>query len=318
LKTILPLQTAAIPVSEAEASVQPVTVAICAHNEIGNIRTLLEHVLAIEASFLDEVLVVSSGSTDGTDDVVREIAEGSDGRLRLVVEDERQGKVSAVNIVLREAKQDNIILVDADTQPTLECLRLVALALSEPEVGGVGTRNMPVNAGESVAAKVAACMWEAHHYVNLQRPVLGGDTCGIRRVVPEIPSTAVHDDWVLECAIEDTGLVIRYVAEAETLMRVPTTFRDYVRQRRRIHAGYQSGVPPLNRRKATQKPALVLKAFARLLRDQPGRFPYCLLLAAVESYAIMLAWGDVTFHRKDHRVWQMVESTKGALDSRGP
>jgi glycosyltransferase involved in cell wall biosynthesis len=293
----------------------PVTIAICAHNEIGNIRRLLDHLLAIDEPFLDEILVVSSGSTDGTDDAVREIAHHSQGRVRLVVEDERQGKVSAVNIVLREAKEDNIILVDADTLPSRECLRAVAVALSDPAVGGVGTRNIPVNAQESLAAKVAACLWEAHHYVSLARPVLGGDTCGVRRVVPQIPSTAVHDDWVLECAVEDAGLTIRYVSHAETYMRVPTTFRDYLRQRRLIHAGYQTGVPPLDRRKATQKPSLVAKAFWRLLRDRPGRFPYCLLLGIMESYAIMLAWTDVHFSRNDHRVWQMVESTKGAVDS---
>jgi cellulose synthase/poly-beta-1,6-N-acetylglucosamine synthase-like glycosyltransferase len=307
-----PSSSAALALNAAGV-IETVTIAICAFNEVQNIRTLLEHLRELHGSYVGEVLVVSSGSTDGTDDVVRELSEQTGGWIRLVVEEERHGKVSAVNIVLQESKFDNVILVDADNLPTYECLHLVAAALSDPTVGGVGTHNVPVNATESLAARIAACMWRAHHLVNLQQAVLGGDVCGLKRVVEEIPTSAVNDDWVLENEIQTQGLRIVYIPEALTYMRVPTTLRDYIRQRRRIYAGYLDEFVSYHYVKATLRPQNLAKAFLQLVLSDPIQLPFSILLCGVELYAMALAWGDRRFGRQDHRVWQTVESSKGDM-----
>ena len=73
------------------------TVGICAYNEGKNIGTLLNNVLYEQALPVNsEVLVVCSGCTDTTTDIVQEYA-AKDSRLKVHIEDERRGKASAIN-----------------------------------------------------------------------------------------------------------------------------------------------------------------------------------------------------------------------------
>src|SRR3989304_3598693 len=106
-----------------------VTLAICAFNEAANISRQIELILAEDpnAGFVTEVLVVSSGSTDGTNELVRDFSRRVP-RLRLIEEAERRGKVAAVNIVIREAKCDRIVLMGADCILSRGALRRLAAA----------------------------------------------------------------------------------------------------------------------------------------------------------------------------------------------
>ncbi|MCD6101917.1 MAG: glycosyltransferase, partial [Candidatus Cloacimonetes bacterium] len=89
---------------------------IFAYNEEKNIGQLLN---AIENQDLnqvsiEEVIVVSSNSTDRTDDIVREFAR-KNSKIRLIVQPERKGKSSAINLFLNEAKGDIFVIESADT-----------------------------------------------------------------------------------------------------------------------------------------------------------------------------------------------------------
>ena len=98
-----------------------VSVGICAYNEGLNIGPLLSNVLyGQELPLESEVLVVCSGCTDKTVSIVQEFAE-KDTRIKIIVENERRGKASAVNQVLKNANGDSVIFVSADTMPSKEC-----------------------------------------------------------------------------------------------------------------------------------------------------------------------------------------------------
>lgn len=294
------------------------TVAICAYNEEANIGHLLQAILQADqqGTLVDEVLVVSSGSTDSTDAIVRRFSR-CDPRLRLITQEQRQGKLAAVNIALGEAKNDHIVLADADCLPGEGSLQWLAQALAERGVGGVGSRNVPVNAREGPVARMAALMWEMHHLVNLHRPVLGGDIVAFRRVFTALPEGAgVNDDFVLECELRRRGYRIVYQPRAVTYMRVPTSLADLVRQRRRIHYGFLKERRSLGAVKATQRPWNIMRATGQLLWRQPGLLPPLALLAAVEAWSRLLARRDAACQAEGHKVWQVAASTKGALTTR--
>jgi glycosyltransferase involved in cell wall biosynthesis len=89
------------------------TIGIPAFNEEENIGRLLSD-LAIqkqENHRLEEILVISDGSDDNTPGVV----EAADcPKLRLIRHQERGGKNRRVNEIIRQAKSDVLILLDAD------------------------------------------------------------------------------------------------------------------------------------------------------------------------------------------------------------
>jgi len=294
-----------------------VTLAICAFNEAANISRQIELILAEDpnAGFVTEVLVVSSGSTDGTNELVRDFSHRVP-RLRLIEEAERRGKVAAVNIVIREAKCDRIVLMGADCILSRGALRRLAAAFADERVGGVGTRNVPVNAKESLMARAADLMWQLHHAVVLGRPVLGGDIVAFRRPGAYLPENGdVNDDFLIECQLRDEGYTIAYDPEALTFMRVPTSVGDFVRQRRRIHFGFLHAWRSSRRVKSTRALRVIVAAF-KVLGRRPQLLPLLAFLVVIEAWSRLLAILDAVRGRS-HAVWAPSASTKGRIEIPG-
>ena len=124
-----------------------VSVGIIAYNEEANIGELLRAVLRQrEESFsLSEIIVVSDGSTDGTVYKVREI---KDERIRLIESKERIGKVSHLNLVVKEARGELLVLLDADVLPATDSLlrEMVEPFLGDESLGLVSVRVTPLPA----------------------------------------------------------------------------------------------------------------------------------------------------------------------------
>ena len=84
-----------------------------------------------------EVIVVSDGSTDQTDDIVRGLAERSHGRLRLLRQEPRQGKTQALNMALRHTSADIIVFADANSIYAPNTVRSLVRSFDDPSVGYV-------------------------------------------------------------------------------------------------------------------------------------------------------------------------------------
>jgi glycosyltransferase involved in cell wall biosynthesis len=82
------------------------SVGITAHNEEANIGQLLEAICyqRLHLVEISEIIVVASGCTDRTEDIVREHA-AHDPRIQLFVQEKREGKTSAINIFLANARE---------------------------------------------------------------------------------------------------------------------------------------------------------------------------------------------------------------------
>jgi glycosyltransferase involved in cell wall biosynthesis len=103
------------------------------HNEARYITLMLDSVRA--QTYPDwELLIVSDGSDDGTDDLVR-AASAADPRVRLVQAGQKIGKVAAFNKAFEASKGEYVVLLAGDdTLPSdsLE-IRLAAVADLEPD-----------------------------------------------------------------------------------------------------------------------------------------------------------------------------------------
>src|SRR5690349_6420322 len=99
-----------------------------AYNEEANIGRLLEALIAQETDLcsIESIVVLASGCTDRTEEIVRAFAEAHP-RVKLVVQPQRRGKASAINLFLGATESDVLVMESADTVPeptTIE--RLVA------------------------------------------------------------------------------------------------------------------------------------------------------------------------------------------------
>ena len=94
---------------------EPVSVIISVFNEEGVIREKLENTLKLfYPEKLLEIIVVSDGSTDRTNQIVSSYAV-ADSRIKLAAFSERKGKTSCLNQIVPKAKGKIIVFTDANS-----------------------------------------------------------------------------------------------------------------------------------------------------------------------------------------------------------
>jgi cellulose synthase/poly-beta-1,6-N-acetylglucosamine synthase-like glycosyltransferase len=112
-----------------------VTVLIPAYNEAQNIATTIQNKLEQDyPSDRLEIIVISDGSTDGTDDIVREF---SSRNVRLIRRDQREGKAAGLNEGVRHASGEILVFSDANSLFAPDAIRRMMENFADPEIGYV-------------------------------------------------------------------------------------------------------------------------------------------------------------------------------------
>lgn len=89
------------------------SVVIPVYNERATIETLLGRVEAV--GLADEILIVDDGSTDGTRELLHQLAAGRP-HLRLILHEKNAGKGAAVRTGIQQARMDLVMIQDADLE----------------------------------------------------------------------------------------------------------------------------------------------------------------------------------------------------------
>jgi poly-beta-1,6-N-acetyl-D-glucosamine synthase len=294
-------------------------VVVPTHNDGANIGPLLHRLL--EDPDVGQVVVVASGCGDGTIPTVSAIAEQHPDRLRLYVERERSGKVSAVNFGLAQLCTPILMVVSGDVLPERGAIAKVVRALQEPGVGLAGGRPMPVNGPGTAIGHAAHLLWRLHHRLALHQPKLGEMIALRAEALVSLPRTSV-DEACFQALLEHAGWRSIYVADAIVWNRGPGTKEDFVSQRRQIHTGHLW----LRRRQHYAVPSLRLGLLgSELWNDirtepkglRPRQLAWTASAVGMEAWARLLARLDYLQGKENH-VWAMVESTKApAPDANG-
>ena len=122
------------------------SVGITAHNEEANIAQILRAMLSqrLHAVEITEIIVVASGCTDRTEEIVREFA-AQEPRIQLYVQEKREGKTSAINVFLSHAKENICVLESGDTIPHEDAIENMVRMFADAAVGMTGAHKVPVN-----------------------------------------------------------------------------------------------------------------------------------------------------------------------------
>jgi biofilm PGA synthesis N-glycosyltransferase PgaC len=115
------------------------SIGIMAYNEEANIGRLLDALLRQNLShcFIKEIFVVASGCTDRTEDIVKDYIR-LDERIKLLVQRQREGKASAINLFLSKANADVFVLESGDTIPEVDTMEKLVMPFSDPTIGMTG------------------------------------------------------------------------------------------------------------------------------------------------------------------------------------
>jgi len=287
-----------------------ISIGIMAYNEEKNIRHCLDALLNqnLISGSIKEIIVVSSGSTDKTNEIVENYIKDYPF-IKLKIQNERQGKASAINEYLRVANGEIAVLESADTITKPDTLEKLVQPFTDPTIGMVGAHPIPTNQGNGLVSFFIQKMWNLHHLIAMDNPKCG-EMVAFRNIVPKIPNYTAVDEATIEAIFRDYKLKLHYCENAIIINRGPENIRDFIKQRRRIAAGHAHLKSAMGHTVSTSKSNSILKYVLKDMNWTPKHILYMSLLIMFEAYSRFL--GNLDFHLKDNNpyIWDISKTTK--------
>lgn len=287
------------------------TVGVCSFNEANNIEKCIRSIFAQEYETVElaEVIVVSSGSTDGTEAIVDRLAIEFD-KLRPLIQDKREGKNSAINYILSSKHTELMVLVNADNiLADSHCLQNLVEPLLDSTVGVTGGHPIPINKADHFSGFASQMIWCCHHHIAMESTKIG-ELVAFRDVGIILPLDTQSDEDYIRKSVEAEGLTAVYVPEATTYIMGPDCLRDLIIQRERVNIGQSFMAERENYYNPSRDPRVLMKVFSEVVKDL-GFHPIKIALSlSIESLCRMKGRVYAKCKSKDINIWESVESTK--------
>lgn len=216
-----------------------ITLGICATDDVRTLPALLSAIGSFSGRY--EVVVVTSGSSDGTVEAVDQFLGESRHRVIHIVENRRRGKWFALNLIFRVFTGEYLVLIPADVLTTEGAiLRLVDKLSTTPSLGLISGH--PIAHPHSPES--LKLLWRLHgralHVNGNRNSHATGELMAMRRCLASVlPSHTINDDAFLARRAVRSGWHVGVDLSALAIIRVPTSIRGYVRQRERIIMGHR-------------------------------------------------------------------------------
>lgn len=286
------------------------SIGVMAYNEEKIIEKCLKALLdqKLSSSVIKEIIVVSSGSTDGTDKIVQEMSE-RENRIRLVRQARREGKASAINEFLKIASGDIAIVESADTVTHPETVEELIKPFKNPQTGMVGVHPIPVNDRKSFVGYCVHKLWELHHLM-AKDSAKCGEMVAFRNIVSRIPKYTAVDEAAIEAILSEAKLKLAYAENALVNNKGPETLRDFIKQRRRIASGHRHLSATMGHKVSTQNSRNVIRYMIKTQNWTPREMVYSFLLVFVELYSRFMGMIDFYLRDKNPFIWDVSLTTK--------
>jgi cellulose synthase/poly-beta-1,6-N-acetylglucosamine synthase-like glycosyltransferase len=178
-----------------------VSVLLAVHNGQEFIRRKLESLLALEyPRELMEILVISDGSVDGTDAIVKEYAGEGVRLLRI----EKAGKAAALNAGLRQASGEILFFTDVRQELDRAALGHLVANFADPSIGVVSGELRILNPDHVGQQADLDLYWryelfvrQKHAEIDSMFSATGCIYAMRRKLASEIPPDTLSDDVVL-------------------------------------------------------------------------------------------------------------------------
>lgn len=298
------------PSAPVENSIE-FSIGICAYNEEQNIERCIRTVFTqkLQGFVLKQILVVSSGSTDRTDEIVRSLATEYPV-ITFLPQEKREGKNSAINLYLNNMTSKLAVMLNADNVfASEESLQKLLEPFRDPMMGMVGGHPIPTNDPSTKIGFASQMLWAMHHNVAMIYPKIG-ELVAFREIGTRLRTDLQSDEDIIRMKLEEGGYKTAYAEGATIYNRGPETEEDFLKQRVRVNIGevtmkkiYDYDVPSWNKK-------ILIKAYLQVFK-QLGFHPFKMLyMTRLEFKARRLAREHVARGEDKMSCWDPVQSTK--------
>ncbi|MGB3905732.1 MAG: glycosyltransferase [Anaerolineae bacterium] len=224
-----------------------VSIIVPAYNEREVMGKRLENLVSLDyPKDMYEIIVVESGSTDGTREVVQDYMAGTPNhtpRVTLLREGERRGKASAINLGKSHAKGEIILVTDANSTFQGNVLREMMPHFQDPNVGAVGGRYIVSNP-DNIHTSSESFYWDLEYIMRRGESVVDsaclfhGEINAWRKdLVDEADTEIISEDLDMAIRIRRQGYKIEYEPDAKVHEPSAVTAKGQIIRRKKVSTG---------------------------------------------------------------------------------
>jgi cellulose synthase/poly-beta-1,6-N-acetylglucosamine synthase-like glycosyltransferase len=287
-----------------------ITVGIPTYNEEKSIARSIDSALR-QISKKDEVIVVASGCIDHTVPEIRKVMK-KDKRVKIIVESERKGKASALNLIIKKAKGEIIVQTDGDVIIGKGSISCLIRQFKNPKIGGVSGNPVPIIPEDNLFYD-----WTIMSYRKMDEIRKKESSQGIfwhmsgyllafrKKALKEVPfAKGAVDAWMGKI-IKDNGYKLVYEPNAKAFVKAPLNVRDFIAQKARVRAGYY--LLPKGPRTVNKE---ILWFPKELLKIPILRWHKFFASAFVYAYSWLKGYYFAKTNKPLKQIWKTPESTK--------
>ncbi len=215
-----------------------VTVIIAAYNEEENIEATIKNKLGLDyPSEKIEIIVVSDGSTDKTEEIVKQFEHRG---VRLIRQGPRAGKTSALNLAVPMAKGEIIVFSDANSIYEGSALKTILMSFSDPDVGYVTGKMTYANPDGTVVGDGCSAYMKYENFLRTCETKIGsvvgvdGGIDAVRKTLYKSMNPDQLPDFVLPLWVVKQGFRVVYEPDALLCEEALKASEDEYRMRVRV------------------------------------------------------------------------------------
>ena len=187
-----------------------VSIVMAVHNSAAQLPGKIQHLLDLDYPNIQQIIIVSDGSTDGTAEI---LARQQHPRLIPIILHQHSGKAVAVNAGLARATAEIILFVDIRPEIAPGAIQQLVSNFADPVVGCVaGELILRQDSHDHASAAVSSLYWRYEKWIRCNESIFGspvgvyGGFYAVRReaAVPQ-PAGMILDDMFQPLSIIRQG-----------------------------------------------------------------------------------------------------------------
>jgi cellulose synthase/poly-beta-1,6-N-acetylglucosamine synthase-like glycosyltransferase len=230
----------------ASPNTPSVSIVMVVRNEAAVLERKLKNLLELDyPKELSEIIVISDGSTDTTDEILNYHA--ADRRVRIILNPESRGKAACLNDAIDAARGEIIVFTDARQKVEAGALRLLAQQFADSLVGCASGELMLGDPDSGEAMCGVGLYWRIEKNIREMESASGsvvGATGALyaarRSLLVAVPAGTILDDVYIPMHVVRQGFRVVFVPSAHAWdIADQGTDREFSRKVRTLSGNYQ-------------------------------------------------------------------------------